>query len=298
MRHIDLLNIRLNQIQIFLTAVECATLTETADRLHLTQPMVTKTVQSLENELGIVLFRRIHGRMQLTPAGRECYTRWKNILKYFEQSVEAAHALQEGLLGRVRVGSGSLGDGDIQMLERFRAVREAYPNLNIQLEFQHMTALIQQLQRDQFDAIIVSGHLKPSVESNGFQWKTIFESRLAVFVPQNSSLFTAESLSFRDLKTERFVCFSVDADEHYITLLNRLAKEAGFIPKISCYVDNELSFKANLMLGNGVVLADSCSALEGPTVRKFELKDLRNDLILAWKGNNANSGLKTLIENF
>ena len=59
MRHIDLLNIRLNQIQIFLTAVECATLTETADRLHLTQPMITKTVQSLENELGIVLFRRI-----------------------------------------------------------------------------------------------------------------------------------------------------------------------------------------------------------------------------------------------
>lgn len=296
MRHVDLLNIRINQIQIFLTTVECGTLTAAADLLHLTQPMITKTVQLLENELGIVLFYRSHGRMQLTPAGRECYTRWNSILKYFEQSVETAHALQEGKQGRVRVGTGSLADGDLQLLNRFRAIREAHMGLNIQLEFQHMTALIQQLQRDEFDAIIISGHLRPSVESNGFRWKTICESCLAVFIPETSELFSAERITFRDLKAERFVCFSADADEHYITLLNRLAEEAGFVPRISCYVDNELSFKANLMLGNGVVLADSCSALESQTVRKFELAGLRNDLIVAWKESNSNSGLKTLID--
>jgi len=298
MRHIDLLNIRLNQIQIFLTTVECGTLTAAADRLHLTQPMITKTVQLLEKELGIVLFYRSHGRMQLTPAGQECYARWNNILKYFEQSVEAAHSLQEGLIGRVRVGTGSLGDGDLQLMERFRAVREAHPNLNIQLEFQHMTSLVRQVQQDRFDAVIVSGHLRPSVESYGLCWKTVCESCLAIFVPDSSKLFHEESITFEDLKTERFVCFSADADEHYITLLSRLAQESGFVPKISCYVDNELSFKANLMLGNGVVLADSCSALEGPTVRKFELTGLRNDLILVWKEGNANSGLKMLIDVF
>lgn len=298
MRHIDLLNIRLNQIQIFLTTVECGTLTAAADRLHLTQPMITKTVQMLEKELGIVLFYRSHGRMQLTPAGQECYARWNNILKYFEQSVEAAHSLQEGLIGRVRVGTGSLGDGDMQLMERFRAVREAHPNLNIQLEFQHMTSLVRQVQQDRFDAVIVSGHLRPSVESYGLCWQTVCESCLAIFVPDSSKLFHEESITFEDLKTESFVCFSADADEHYITLLSRLAQESGFVPKISCYVDNELSFKANLMLGNGVVLADSCSALEGPTVRKFELTGLRNDLILVWKEGNANSGLKTLIDVF
>lgn len=298
MRHIDLLNIRLNQIQIFLITVECGTLTAAADRLHLTQPMITKTVQLLEKELGIVLFYRARGRMQLTPAGQECYARWNNILKYFEQSVEAAHTLQEGRTGRVRVGTGSLGDGDMQLMEKFRAIREANPNLSVQLEFQHMTALVQQLQQDRFDAVIISGHLCPMVESYGFCWKTVCESCLAIFVPNTSKLFSAEQIAFEDLRAEQFVCFSADADEYYITLLNRLAKEAGFVPKISCYVDNELSFKSNLMLGNGVVLADSCSALEGPTVRKFELTGLRNDLILAWKESNSNSGLKTLIDSF
>lgn len=102
MRHIDLLNIRLNQVQIFLTTVECGTLTVAAERLHLTQPMITKTVQLLEKELGIVLFYRARGRMQLTPAGQECYARWNNILKYFEQSVEAAHAFRRG--GRAESG--------------------------------------------------------------------------------------------------------------------------------------------------------------------------------------------------
>lgn len=298
MRHIDLLNIRLNQIQIFLTTVECGTLTAAAERLHLTQPMITKTVQLLEKELGIVLFYRARGRMQLTPAGHECFVRWNNILKYFEQSLESAHALQEGRTGRVRVGTGSLGDGDVQLLEKFRAIREANPNLRVQLEFQHMTALVQQLQQDLFDAVIISGHLRSMVESYGFCWKTVRESCLAIFIPNTNSLFSAEKITFEDLRAEQFVCFSADADEFYITLLNRLAKEAGFVPKISCYVDNELSFKSNLLLGNGIVLADSCSGLEGSAVRKFELTGLRNDLILAWKRDNSNSGLKTLIDSF
>lgn len=298
MRHVDLLNIRLSQIQIFLTTVECETLTVAAERLHLTQPMLTKTIQTLERELGIVLFVRNRGRMQLTPAGKECYSRWSNILKYFEQAMEAAHVIQEGRQGRIRIGVGSLADGDVQLLERFRAFRSAHTNLKIQLEFQHMTTLLQQLKKDAFDAVIVSGHLRPAVEQAGFCWKTICESCLAVFIPEDSALYKAESIAFEDLKAESFVCFSADADEYYITLLNRLAKEAGFVPQISCYVDSELSFRANLMFGNGIVLADSCAGLEGTQVRKVELTGLRNDMILVWKKQNPNEGLNILVEKF
>ena len=296
MRHVDLLNIRLSQIQIFLTTVECETLTVAAERLHLTQPMLTKTIQTLERELGIILFVRNHGRMQLTPAGKECYSRWSNILQYFEQSIEAAHVVQEGRQGRMRVGIGSLADGDVRMLERFQAFRTVHGDLKIQLEFQHMTTLLQQLKKDAFDAVIVSGHLRPTVEREGFCWKTISESCLAVFIPESSALYKAESITFEDLRAESFVCFSADADEHYITLLNRLAEEAGFVPQISCYVDSELSFRANLMFGNGIVLADSCAGLEGAQVRKVELTGLRNDLFLVWKAQNPNEGLKALIE--
>ena len=45
MQHIDLRNIKINQIQIFLEAVNCGSFSGAAEALHVTQPMVSKTIQ-------------------------------------------------------------------------------------------------------------------------------------------------------------------------------------------------------------------------------------------------------------
>lgn len=77
-------------------------------------------------------------------------------------------------------------------------------------------------------------------------------SSLAVFVPKSNPLSQKEQISFSDLRSESFIALSADVDSEYILLLNRLAAEAGFIPRISCYVPNENSFKINLIMGNGL----------------------------------------------
>ena len=73
MKATDLKNIKINQIQIFITAAECGNFTSAAQSLFVTQPMITKTIQHLERELDIVLFVRNKGKLKLTPAGRELY---------------------------------------------------------------------------------------------------------------------------------------------------------------------------------------------------------------------------------
>ncbi|MBR3243632.1 MAG: LysR family transcriptional regulator [Parasporobacterium sp.] len=51
----------MNQIQIFLEAVNCGSISGAAEALHVTQPMVSKTIQALEKELGIILFKGFPG---------------------------------------------------------------------------------------------------------------------------------------------------------------------------------------------------------------------------------------------
>lgn len=111
-------------------------------------------------------------------------------------------------------------------------------------------------------------------------------SSLAVFVPKSNPLSQKEQISFSDLRSESFIALSADVDSEYILLLNRLAAEAGFIPRISCYIPNENSFKINLIMGNGVVLADSACALENEYIKKFEFPDKPNGTVLAWKTKN------------
>ncbi len=86
----------------------------------------------------------------------------------------------------------------------------------------------------------------------------------------------------RDLKQEKFIVVSAESDPCHVQLLNRLAKNAGFVPQIACYVPNEISFKVNLEMGNGIVLADSFCELDDKEIKKYELKE-QNDIIAMWK---------------
>lgn len=110
-------------------------------------------------------------------------------------------------------------------------------------------------------------------------------------------MFERETLEFADLKQEKFIVFSTENDDSYTQLLRRLGKEAGFKPQISCYVASETSFKINLEMGNGIVLADSYSNLESKDIKRFNLP-LRNDVMAVWDPDNYRDGMRVFLSLF
>lgn len=294
MQHIQLRNIKINQIQIFLESVNCGSFSGAAELLHVTQPMVSKTIQALEKELGIILFIRSKGKLKLTPAGRACYNQWMDMLRYLEASVESAHALQEGASSRLHIGTGSMGLASWDFFSGLREFKETY-SVSLYVDCHPMVRLISELQDGQYDAVLISKHLLDNVKSRGLAWRKIHETLLAVFVPWDNPLSDREELEFEDLKSESFIAFSSETDPHYLELLNRLAGDAGFIPKIACYIPNEESFEVNLLLNNGVALIDSMVEVNENIAKMFPLKNMRNDHILVWKEGNASPALKLFL---
>ncbi|GAB3576333.1 LysR substrate-binding domain-containing protein [Amycolatopsis endophytica] len=57
-------------LKYFLAVAEAGSITEGSRRLHVTQPSVSRQLRALEQELGVDLFRRGHGALSLTHAGR------------------------------------------------------------------------------------------------------------------------------------------------------------------------------------------------------------------------------------
>lgn len=296
MKSINFLNIRLNQIQIFLQTAECRNFSTAADALHITQPMVSKTIQALENELGLILFIRDNKKVKLTPAGKELYENWKNILKYFESSIADANAIQEGKKDRIVIGIPCLTDAR-RILEILGPLKDSQGQLTISCETHTTSKLWRLLKNDQLDAIISSKLLLDEKRKNTYQWRVLEENYMAVFVPDTSPLYEREQIGFQELRSENFISISADMDQQYENFLLGMAAEAGFIPRISCYVPNELSFRVNLMMGNGIVVADSYADLENERIRKFVLHDRRNDTILVWKNSSDNRNLQKLLSD-
>ncbi len=295
MKQIDLFNIKLNHIRIFLTAVEFRSFSKAAAELCVTQPMVSKSIQTMEQELELILFWREKGRLKLTPAGRELYVQWKNLLRYFENSIADAGAIQEGLMSRIVIGIGYLTPPKLQTILA-ESIGRIERNIKVHFESHPMAAAWEKLYNGQLDAILTSGHTLPDPRPAALEWEIIAKTKLAVFIPLANPLSRKEDLSFSDFKQESFIAFSSDNDSRYLALLNRLADEAGFVPRIACYVPDEASFGINLRMNNGIVLADSHIALEENGCRKYILENEDNNLYLVWRPGQNKSELQHVKE--
>lgn len=297
MKHIDVSGIKLNHIRIFLAVVKYDSFTTAAEKLHMTQPFVSKSIANLEQELGLYLFVRKNRSFQVTPAGKKLYQKWSVMLREFENSLSDAYSMQTGQTDQLKVGIGQLSQENNILIQNLEKTREMNPGLDIFVEYNHMSGLLDSLVKGLVDLIVISGHMMPAVKKMKLEHQVLLESSLSVYVPESNPLFSSDRLEFADLKREKFLAFYYENDEEYMRLLYRLAEEAGFIPAISCYVPNEMSFKANLELGNGIVLADSFCDLANRKVKGFPL-DIPNNILAVWKAKNESRSLQHFLSLF
>ena len=87
MREINLYNIQLMDLELFLTVAKYASFTKAGEKLFVTQSWVSKRIHLMEDELGLSLFIRNKREVTLTPAGR-AYAR--GILRPVHEAEEAA----------------------------------------------------------------------------------------------------------------------------------------------------------------------------------------------------------------
>ena len=77
---------QIKQLRYLLKIVECGSITKAASQLYTSQPSLTKSISSLEQEYGITLFSRKSHGVELTVEGKE-------FLRYARKVIAAADAL-------------------------------------------------------------------------------------------------------------------------------------------------------------------------------------------------------------
>lgn len=87
-----MLDFNLKQLEAFVAAAELGSFTKAAQSLYLTQSTVSAHIQTLERALGISLFARsARKKICLTDAGREAYSKAKEILDQCQALADAVH---------------------------------------------------------------------------------------------------------------------------------------------------------------------------------------------------------------
>ncbi len=96
---------KLQQLRHFVTLVECKTMRAASQKLGLSQPALSRSIQTLEKSLDISLFRREPRRVILTAAGAAFYRQARLVLSDTERARHEVLRAQEGVyFGEVSIG--------------------------------------------------------------------------------------------------------------------------------------------------------------------------------------------------
>lgn len=93
-------------IRAFIAVADASSVTKAAERLHITQPPLTRHIHQLERELGLTLFVRHRHGVTLTPSGQHLLQRARTLDAAASDFIAAARQTQSPDCGTLRVGIG------------------------------------------------------------------------------------------------------------------------------------------------------------------------------------------------
>lgn len=137
---------------------------QSANKLHLTQPALSRSIKALEDELGQPLFDRVGRKNEVTAFGAHIVQRARVLVDEANELRQTSLQLQKGEIGQFRVGMGS-GPGAMLMTPLLMLMATEHPQAHIEISRGSTTLLVQALRERTLDALVLDiRSLKPATD--------------------------------------------------------------------------------------------------------------------------------------
>jgi len=126
-------------LQAFIAVQETGSVSKAAEFLHLTQPAITRRIQSLENTLGTQLFDRVGKTLALSPAGAVFLGHARHLLAAREDARRAITDLGTTVAGPLRLVT-SHHIGLHRLAPVLKDFARAFPDVTLDIHFEDSEA--------------------------------------------------------------------------------------------------------------------------------------------------------------
>jgi len=182
-------------LRYFLEIAREENMTRAAEKLHISQPSLSKEIKKLEDELGHSLFVRTNKSMHLTDEGMLLRRRAEDILDLTDKTVEKFSRLDSITGGEIRIGCAE--SFLIKYLARsIKAFKEQYPNFVFRIFSGDTEPVAERLDRGILDLAVI---VEPPNLSK-YNYLTVPEcDRWGVVMPEKCPLSEKDEITFGDL---------------------------------------------------------------------------------------------------
>jgi DNA-binding transcriptional LysR family regulator len=219
-----------------------------ADRAHLTQSALSRSIQALEGTLGLRLFDRQHGTggVTVTPAGRQLLERARPLLLAANDLDRDMNLLRDASLGDLHVGGGPFPSATL-LPAALVGLQRTHPALHVSLQIGHAQALCALLLADRIELFVADTRALPR---EGLAVQALPVQHGMLFCRATHPLARRRRVSKADMAHQRYA--SVHLPDAGKDAMRRMLGLKGDIPSaLTCdnvYLLKELARRSDVVL--------------------------------------------------
>jgi DNA-binding transcriptional LysR family regulator len=203
---------KLRQLEALRAVIASGTTTQAGELMGLTQSAVSRLITQLENELGLNIFDRRHGRLRITPEGQHFYDVAGKLLSGIDQIMATARdirTLQSGALRIIAMPAlayGLLPDIIAKINKRFKRIK-------ISVEMGARKDVEEGVESAQFDFGIAT----LPINRQAIDVEPLFTAEGVCVLPMDHPLSEQSEISAEDLTDLPFISMSTGSLLRYQT---------------------------------------------------------------------------------
>lgn len=183
-------------LEAFIAVAKAGSFSDAAEKIHLTQPAVSKRIALLEEQLDCRLFDRIARSVTLTEAGEALLPRAHHILQEIADTTQAINDLSGEIGGKLRLAI-SHHIGLHRLPPVLKQFAQDYPEVTIDVDFMDSEKAYEGILQGRFEVAVITlaPEAHPKIEA-----KTIWPDPLVFMVSDDHPLLRESNPTLENLR--------------------------------------------------------------------------------------------------
>lgn len=285
---------KLRHLQYFVAVAEELNMRVAAEKMHISQPPLSRQIRELEKDLGIELFDRDKKKLRLTQAGEYFLKEAKEILNKSQSAAQMVKAVNSGEAGSLAIAYRVPIEGMIPT-RVLRKCRELFPSMKLIIREMTLPDQVVALLENRIDLGYVG--FRNAELQNILNYETVLKSDILVILPAGHRLLKKRKLDLAELSEEHFIFVERAASPFAYDWLVSIPKICGFTPNVVQQADTPRNMFRLVGAGLGISLVpDFLKIYSMPEVAFRPLKSrIQVEWSIAWRKDNKSAVLETFL---
>src|ERR1700756_1540132 len=251
---IDSSAVELRHLRYFAAVAEMENLSRAAtEKLHVSQPALSRQIRDLEDEIGFSLLERTAKSVRLTDAGRAFLDNARAVVQNADEAVTKARAVASAEPTELHVGYSPTPTAEI-LPKTLRGFRKAMPKVHVKLHDRSNKTVLDGVRDGRLQLGLITRSPKAGALRD-VRYEELFRQRVCVAVAPQHAFARRRAIPLTEVAAEPLIGLTREDYPNYYDLLSIIFSKVKQKPSIIEEHDSMSGVMSAVEAGSGIAVA-------------------------------------------